>query len=89
MVQPGFFETMRIRLIEGRTFTDTDNDPKRSVVVIDDMLAKKAFPSQSAIGKRLLIRVRTPEAEYVQVIGAVAHTRQSRRSRRRAASSTT
>jgi len=77
IVLPGFFEAMRTRLIAGRTFTDADNDPKRNVVVIDEMLAKKAFPNEPAIGKRLLIRVRTPEAEFVEVIGVVAHTRET------------
>jgi putative ABC transport system permease protein len=76
IVLPGFFETMHTRLIAGRTFTDADNDPKRNVVVIDEMLAKKAFPNESAIGKRILIRLRTPEAEFVEVIGVVAHTRE-------------
>ena len=76
-VMPGYFETMRIRLIEGRTFTDADNDETRNVVVIDEMLAKKAFPRESAIGKRILIRLRTPEAEFVEVIGVVAHLRES------------
>ena len=36
-------------------------------------LAKKAFPGQSAVGKRILIRVRTPEAEWVEVVGVVGH----------------
>ncbi|HTB15284.1 MAG TPA: ABC transporter permease [Bryobacteraceae bacterium] len=77
LVLPGYFETMKTRLIEGRTFTDADNDPKRNLVVIDEMLAKKAFPHESAIGKRLLIRLRTPEAEFVEIIGVVAHERQA------------
>ena len=77
LVLPGYFETMKTRLIEGRTFTDADNLPTRSVVVIDEVLAKKAFAHQSAIGKRLLIRLRTPEAEFVEVIGVVAHERQA------------
>jgi putative ABC transport system permease protein len=77
IVLPGFFETMKTRLIAGRTFTDADNDPKRNVVVIDELLAKKAFPNESAIGRRILIRLRTPEAEFVEVIGVVAHTRES------------
>jgi predicted permease len=76
-VLPGYFETMRTRLVEGRTFTDADNDPKRNVVVIDEKLAKKAFPHESAVGKRILIRSRTPEAEFVEVIGVVAHQRQT------------
>jgi putative ABC transport system permease protein len=66
---------MRTPLIAGRTFTDADNVPGRNLVVIDQLLADKAFPHQSAIGKRILIRIRTPEAEWVEVIGVVAHQR--------------
>lgn len=90
-VLPGYFEAMHIPLLAGRTFTDADNAPLpdkvlqsntpgtfapgRDVVVIDEVLAKKAFPNESAVGKQILIRIRTPEAEPVEVIGVVAHTR--------------
>ena len=74
-VLPGYFQVMRTPLIAGRTFTDADNQPGRNVVVIDEDLAKKAFPGGSAVGKQILIRIRTPQAEPVQVIGVVAHTR--------------
>jgi putative ABC transport system permease protein len=73
IVLPGYFETMRMRLLGGRFFTGDDNLPGRNVVVIDDVLANKAFHGQSAVGKRILIRIRTPEAEWVEVIGVVAH----------------
>jgi len=73
---PGYFETMHVPLLEGRTFTDDDNLPKRDVVVVDDLLAKKAFHGQSAVGRRILIRVRTPQPEWVQIIGVVAHQRE-------------
>jgi len=88
-VLPGYFETLHIPLIAGRTFTDDDNAPLpddalqtndyskvgHKVVVIDEDLAKKAFPNGSAVGKQILIRIRTSEAEAVEVIGVVAHTR--------------
>lgn len=88
-VLPGYFQTLHIPLIAGRTFTDDDNSPLpdaafqsndfskvgHKVVVIDEDLAKKAFPNGSAVGKQILIRTRTPEAEPVEVIGVVAHTR--------------
>jgi putative ABC transport system permease protein len=72
-VLPGYFETLRMPLLAGRFFSDSDNLPGRNVVVIDDVLANKAFHGQSAVGKRILIRIRTPEAEWVEVIGVVAH----------------
>ncbi|HET7890905.1 MAG TPA: ABC transporter permease, partial [Candidatus Sulfotelmatobacter sp.] len=72
-VLPGYFETMRMRLLAGRFFTWDDNLPGRNVVVIDDMLANKAFHGQPAVGGRILIRARTPEPEWVEVIGVVAH----------------
>ena len=81
-VLPGYFETMRTRVIEGRAFTDADNDidqrtdtPKQ--IVIDDSLAAKAFRGEPAIGKRLLLRITTPEPEWYEVIGVVAHQRHS------------
>jgi len=72
-ILPGYFETMRTPLLAGRTFTEADNAPDRNLVVIDQVLAAKAFPNESAVGKRILIRVRTPEPEWVQIIGVVAH----------------
>ncbi|MGA8088716.1 MAG: ABC transporter permease [Terracidiphilus sp.] len=75
IVLPGYFETMRTPLLAGRTFTEEDNLPGRTDVVVDYALAAKAFPGQSAIGKQILIRLRTPEAEKVQIIGVVAHQR--------------
>lgn len=75
VVLPGFFETMRTRLIEGRTFAETDNSPDARVIVIDRILAAKAFHGQSAVGRTLLARIRTPEPERFQVIGVVDHQR--------------
>src|SRR5713226_3268679 len=75
IVLPGYFEVMRTPLLEGRTFMDADNAPNRNLVLIDPLLADKAFPHQSAVGKCILIRIRTPEPAWVEVIGVVAHQR--------------
>jgi predicted permease len=76
IVLPGYFEAMRTPLIAGRTFTDADNVPGRNLAVIDQVLADKAFPHQSAVGQRILIRIKTPEPEWVEIIGVVAHQRE-------------
>ena len=73
IVLPGYFETMRTPLLEGRTFTDEDNQPGHTQVVVDKILADRAYPGQSSVGKRILIRIQTPEPVWVEIIGVVAH----------------
>jgi predicted permease len=75
IVLPGYFETMHTPLLDGRTFTDEDNQPGHTQVVIDKILADRAYPGQSPIGKRILIRIQTPEPVWVEIIGVVAHQR--------------
>ena len=75
IVLPGYFETMHTSLIEGRTFNEDDNQPGRTDVVVDKILADRAYPNQSAVGKRILIRIQTPEPVWVNIIGVVAHER--------------
>ena len=75
VVQPGYFDAIDARLIEGRTFTEDDNREDREVIVIDDRLAAMAFPNQSAVGKRIMARVRTDEPVWYEIIGVVGHQR--------------
>ena len=75
IVLPGYFEAMGTTLLAGRTFTQEDSTPDRNLLIIDQALAAKAFPNESAVGKRILFRVRTPEAQWGEIIGVVAHQR--------------
>ncbi len=75
IVLPGYFEAMGTKLISGRTFTQDDSTPDRNLLIIDQALAAKAFPNESAVGKRILFRVRTPEAQWGEIIGVVGHQR--------------
>lgn len=75
VVLPGYFEAMGNKLIAGRFFTQDDNNPDRNLIIVDEALAAKAFPGESAVGKRILYRVRTPEAQWGEIIGVVGHQR--------------
>ena len=75
IVLPGYFEAMGTRLMAGRTFTEDDNTPDRNLLIVDQALAARAFPNESAVGKRILFRIRTPEAQWGEIIGVVAHQR--------------
>ena len=52
-VSPGFFRTMGIRLREGRVFDSGDTTNRPAVVVINESMARRFWPGQSAIGKRI------------------------------------
>jgi len=75
LVLPGYFETLGTRILDGRSFTEAENTDASHVVVIDRLLAAKAFPGRSPVGQTLLIRVRTDQPERFQVIGVVDHQR--------------
>jgi putative ABC transport system permease protein len=75
IVQVGYFEVMRARMVEGRGFTEADNHRDSKAIVIDRVLATRMFPGQAAIGKTLLARLRTAEPERFEVVGVVEHQR--------------
>jgi putative ABC transport system permease protein len=74
-VLPGYFKVMRSKFIGGRDFTEADNNPNAVLAIIDRNFAAKAFPGQSAVGKRLYVRVRSNEPEWFEVIGVVDRER--------------
>lgn len=77
-VTPGFLPTVGAHLLEGRNFNDADDANHPVVVIVDDMLAWRAWPNESAIGKKLevemLSRKDTPRI-FAIVVGVVAHLR--------------
>ena len=75
IVIPGYFETMKTKLIGGRTLSDEDNSSGRTVVVIDRIFAQLAYPGESPVGKPIFLRIRTNEPERFEIIGVVDHQR--------------
>ena len=71
-VSPDYLKAMGIRQLEGRFFDDQDRIGSESVVVIDDVMAREAFPGQEPIGKHLWIGL---GADPARVVGVVAHVR--------------
>jgi predicted permease len=61
----GFFETLRIPLLDGRDFTERDYRPGAQVVILTDVLATRLWPDGQAVGRF----VATPDGERLQVVG--------------------
>jgi predicted permease len=72
IVEPGYLKAMQIPLLRGRFFTEQDNEHSPRVVVVDDVLARKFFPKEDPIGKRIL----SNDAEPAQIVGVVGHVKQ-------------
>ena len=70
-----YFQTLQIPLKAGRVFTDHDNLESTKVVIISETLARKLWPGESAIGKRLVDW--RAEKFPREVVGVVGDTRQS------------
>ena len=72
VVEPGFMETMRIPLLQGRGLSAADIAERPSVIVISESMAKRFWPGENPIGKRLTMTF-SPEKsrEVVGVVGDV------------------
>jgi putative ABC transport system permease protein len=74
-VLPGFFETMGVRLIAGRFFTDADDAHAAPVAIVDETLARTFWPGESAIGKRIRTGDRQSTSPWCTIVGVVGHVR--------------
>jgi putative ABC transport system permease protein len=72
VVEPGFIATMRIPLLQGRQLSSSDVADRPSVIVVSESMAKRFWPGQDPIGKRLKMTF-SPEKsrEIVGVVGDV------------------
>ena len=73
-VTPRYFETMGIPLLEGRAFTTADDSRGDAVAIVDETFARRAWPGQSAVGKRIYwMRMPDVPLEIVGVVRAIRH----------------
>lgn len=74
IVTPGYFETLRIELIDGRTFRWDDLKEGRSAMVISQSLARRFWPDRSPVGERLVLELLGDRIEH-EVVGVVGDVR--------------
>ena len=75
---PGYFELMGIRLLQGRTFADSDDVNAARVVVVTESLAQRTWPGQDAVGRRLRLGGPQSQAPLMTVVGVVNDVRSDR-----------
>jgi len=70
---PDYFRAMRIPLLKGRSFSESDFDSSLNIAVVNDALARTVFPGQDPIGKQLTHF--GPDNLTLQIIGVVGNVR--------------
>lgn len=70
-----FFSTMQIVLQRGRMFTEQEVREMRHVVVVNEALARKYFPNEDALGKRITISMKNENvpSEIIGIVADVKH----------------
>jgi predicted permease len=76
-VAPGALELLGVRWLEGRGFAESDESRSAPVVIVDERLAERTWPGESALGHRLAVdpSVTGTPATWATVIGVVKHVR--------------
>ncbi|HEX2223240.1 MAG TPA: FtsX-like permease family protein, partial [Thermoanaerobaculia bacterium] len=73
---PGYFETMGIPLIEGRTLDELDPARRSDKVVVSEALAKRFWPGKSAVGRRIALGLGDDmEKRWRTIVGVVGSVR--------------
>ncbi len=71
-VSAGYLETMNIRLLDGRWFREDDLTPGRDVAIVNDVVASRLWPGQSALGKQICMNCYNEKIrERKRVVGVV------------------
>ena len=68
---PHYFRALGMTLREGRAFTDQDKAGGQPVVIVNETLARKYWPNESAVGKRIRFTGDPARNPWMQVVGVV------------------
>jgi putative ABC transport system permease protein len=68
-VSPDYFSLMRVPLLDGRGFTEQDRENMPAVAIVSQRLARRHWPNQSALGKRIQIGDPAPHSPWLMIVG--------------------
>ena len=76
VVDPGYFATLRVPLLAGRFFTDADRADAPKVVIVNESFAKKWWPNESPLGKRVKQGFPQDDRPFREIVGVVGDVAQ-------------
>ncbi len=74
-VTPAWFQTLRIPLLQGRDFTLRDDVNAPPVLIVDEILARRFWPDENAVGKRIRTTISGTQPVSYEIVGVVGAVR--------------
>jgi putative ABC transport system permease protein len=74
LVTPGLFQTLGIPLLDGRDFSSSDGIDTARVAVVNETFARKYWPNESAVGKRVSLSRKPRPADWITIVGVAGGT---------------
>jgi hypothetical protein len=72
-VSEGYFDTLNVPIVHGRGFQQTDRAESRPVAIVNELFARKYYPNQNPIGKRL--RVKGAKDDVLEIVGVARQSK--------------
>ncbi|HZI17673.1 MAG TPA: ABC transporter permease [Pyrinomonadaceae bacterium] len=72
---PDYFKAMSIPLVRGRYFAESDTPDAPGVAIIDETMAKKYWPDEDPLGKRISFEGGAQNRKWREIVGIVGHVR--------------
>lgn len=69
-IDPAFFTTLRVPLLQGRRFGDSDSETARAVAIVNQTMARKLWPNENPMGKRFSFQ--SAAGPFVEVVGVAS-----------------
>ncbi len=76
VVSPGYFRAVGIPLVKGRYFADTDQETTPKAVIINQAMARRYWPGEDPLGKRISFDGAPGQPNWREVVGIVGDVRQ-------------
>jgi putative ABC transport system permease protein len=75
IITPGYFQTMSIPILKGRSFTGQDRENTPNVIIVNEVLASRFWPNQDAIGKRLGFEDEPGKQVWREIVGVAGNVK--------------
>src|SRR6516162_2641952 len=74
-VSPNYFRALETPLIQGRVFTEADKADAQPVIIVNQAFARKFWPNENALGKRITFDNPKANPKWVTIVGVVGDIR--------------